>query len=86
MAEEHEAQLIFRGSAERRTAAAYKALSSEAARTIEGTSVSISMRDGALFLSFKADSVPALRALMNSYLRWLVMIERALDVVEGEGL
>ena len=85
MTGEHEAQFIFRGRGERRVVAAYKALSGEAARTMAGTSVSLSLRDGALFLSFKADSVPALRALMNSYLRWLAMVDRVLDVVESEG-
>jgi len=61
-------------------AAVYAAMSPEA---VKGAGVTISMRGGSLFLHFEADTVPALRALVNSYLRWLSMIEKALDIMEN---
>jgi len=82
MARRHEAALALTGRGERRIIAAYKALSPEATRTTRGASVALSIGDGTLFLRFGADTIPALRALVNSYLRWLSMIEEILDIME----
>jgi len=78
----HLARLALAGRGKRRLLAAYEAMSPEALRTARGASVTLSMRGGTLFLHFEADTVPALRALVNSYLRWLSMIEETLNVVE----
>ncbi len=84
MARRHEAELALVGRGERRVVAAYEAMSPEAAKAAQGTKVDLSIRDGTLFLHFQADTVPSLRALVNSYLRWLFMIEEVLNLVEKE--
>jgi len=86
MAKRNEAQLVLVGRGERRILTAYEAMSPEAVKTTRGASVALSLRDGTLFLNFEANTVPALRALVNSYLRWLSMIEDVLDMLEkGSG-
>jgi tRNA threonylcarbamoyladenosine modification (KEOPS) complex Pcc1 subunit len=82
MAKMHEAQVVLVGRSERRVVAAYEAISPEATKMTGGMRVAPSMRDGTLFLHFEADTIPALRALVNSYLRWLSMIEDVLDMIE----
>ena len=82
MAKRHEADLVLAGRGKRRVVAAYNAMSPEALRATRGARVDVSIRAGALFLHFESDTVPALRALVNSYLRWLSMIEEVLDIVE----
>ena len=84
MAKRHEAQLVLVGRGRGRILTAYEAMSPEAVKTTRGASVALSIRDGTLFLRFEADTVPALRALVNSYLRWLSMIEGVLDILEKE--
>ena len=84
MAKRHEADLALVGRGGRRAVTVYEAMSPEAAKATEGTKVDLSMRDGTLFLHFQADTVPALRALVNSYLRWLFMIEEVINIVEKE--
>ncbi|MCJ7632205.1 CTAG/PCC1 family protein [Candidatus Bathyarchaeota archaeon] len=83
MAKQHEAQLIISGS-DRRMEASYKAMRPETLRKTQGICTVLSMRDGALLISFEADTIPSLRALVNSYLRWLFMIEKTLDIVENK--
>lgn len=83
MARQHKAQLIISG-AERRTEAAYKSMRPETLRKTQRTRTVLSMRDGALLISFEAYTIPSLRALVNSYLRWLFIIEKTLDIVENK--
>jgi tRNA threonylcarbamoyladenosine modification (KEOPS) complex Pcc1 subunit len=83
MLRQHEAQLIISG-AERRMEAAYKAMRPETLRKNQGARTVLSIRDGTLAISFEADTIPSLRALVNSYLRWLFVIEKTLDIVENK--
>ena len=83
MKKRHEAQVTLAGGDRRRVVAAYEAMGPEIGRTTEGTSVQISLHEGALRLHVRADTIPALRALMNSYLRWFHMIDAVLDILEG---
>lgn len=47
-----------------------RSLSPEAGRDIPGTSVTVRRTKGALVLSIEAEDTGALRAAVNSYLRW----------------
>ena len=51
---------------------------------ISGSSVQISVAEKRLTLSFCAQSTGMMRALINSYLRWVMMIDKANAVLEEE--
>ncbi len=57
-------------------ASVYGALSPEAGRDIPRTKVRASMDAGALVLKVEATDLSALRAALNSYLRWIMVAEQ----------
>ncbi|MGD1061027.1 MAG: KEOPS complex subunit Pcc1 [Methanomassiliicoccales archaeon] len=57
-------------------ATVYGALSPEAGRDIPRTKVRASMEDGSLVLKVEATDLSALRAALNSYLRWIMVAEQ----------
>jgi len=60
----------------------YKALQPElAVSRAFGSKVQISAKDNLLSLGFHAQSTATIRALINSYLRWIMMIKEALSAV-----
>ncbi|MDD1770371.1 MAG: hypothetical protein LUO79_04720 [Methanomassiliicoccales archaeon] len=60
----------------------YGALSPEAGRDIPRTKVRASMEDGSMVLKVEATDLPALRAALNSYLRW-IMVAEEVNVMAG---
>jgi tRNA threonylcarbamoyladenosine modification (KEOPS) complex Pcc1 subunit len=83
MVRQHEAQLIITAKDDRRMIAALKAVTPEIPKKSKGGHTVFRVYGGSLFIRFEADTVAALRALVNSYLRWLSMIDEILDVVEN---
>jgi len=63
-------------------ATVYGALSPEAGRDIPRTKVRASMEDGSMVLKVEATDLPALRAALNSYLRWIMVAEQV-DAMAG---
>ncbi len=60
----------------------YGALSPEAGRDIPRTKVRASMEDGSMVLRVEATDLSALRAALNSYLRW-IMVAEEVNVMAG---
>lgn len=63
-------------------ATVYGALSPEAGRDIPRTKVRASMEGGSMVLKVEATDLPALRAALNSYLRWIMVAEQV-DAMAG---
>ena len=78
----HWAQIVFVELGKRRGDAVFRALNPETMKTPGNTEVTISRMAGGLVLRFQAHTVPSLRALMNSYLRWLSMMDQVLEILE----
>lgn len=78
----HWAQIVFVEPGKRRGDAVLRALNPETMKTPGNTEVNISRTAGGLVLRFQAHTVPSLRALMNSYLRWLSMMDQVLEILE----
>ena len=81
----HWAQIVFVEHGNRRGDAVLNALKPETLKTPGNANVAISRVAGGLLLCFQAHTIPGLRALVNSYLRWLSMIDQVLDFLEGSG-
>ncbi len=79
-----EAQLAIAMAEESKASIAYLALRPETLRTIGESEVALSVHDKTLLVDFRAETVSGLRALINSYLRWVTMIGRTLEVVDAE--
>jgi tRNA threonylcarbamoyladenosine modification (KEOPS) complex Pcc1 subunit len=77
------ARIVFVEHGNRRRDAVLSALNPEAMKTLGNAEVAISCAAGGLVLRFRAHTVPSLRALMNSYLRWLNMMDQVLEILEG---
>jgi tRNA threonylcarbamoyladenosine modification (KEOPS) complex Pcc1 subunit len=60
----------------------YMALRPETLRTGRESEVMLSVHDKTLLVDFTAETISGLRALINSYLRWVTMISRTLEVVD----
>ncbi len=45
--------------------------------------ISLKREHSCLFLTFKADSTSALRAAVNSYLRWILSLSEVLSLIEA---
>ena len=62
-----------------------KAFQPEASTSlISGSNVQISVAENRLTLSFCAKSTGMMRALINSYLRWVMMIDKANTVLDED--
>ena len=48
-----------------------------------GAKTKLLRRRNALIFCFEADTIPALRASVNTYLRWVSTVSRVLDVLEA---
>jgi len=59
----------------------YGAISPEAGREIPRTKVAASLADGRVRLRIEATDLSALRAALNSYLRWIKIAEDMTQVV-----
>ncbi len=81
--EQQEAQLAIIMSEEREALMTYVALRPETLREAKESEVVLSVHAKTLLIDFKADTVSGLRALINSYLRWMTMINRTLEVVDS---
>jgi KEOPS complex subunit Pcc1 len=57
-------------------AVVFGALAPEAGRDIPRTRVHASLEDGDLVLRVEANDLSALRAALNSYLRWIMVAEQ----------
>ena len=79
-----EAQLAIVMAEEREASMAYLALKPETLRTVGESVVALSVHDKTLLVDFRAETVSGLRALINSYLRWVTMISRTLEVVDAD--
>ena len=66
------AVLTFSGD---NAATVYGAISPEAGREIPRTKVSAELDGGNMVLRLQASDLPALRAALNSYLRWIKIAE-----------
>ena len=84
MSKRYEAQLIITGRKDRMIATIYEAMSPETVKTTGGSKTTLSTHNGNLCFRFEADTIPALRALMNSYLRWLSMMDEVIGVLGNE--
>jgi len=60
-----------------------EALAPETERTIPRTKVKVGMKGGLLCIEFEAADVNALRAAINSYLRWVTVGLQTADLVSG---
>ncbi len=63
-------------------ATVYGALAPEAGRDIPRTKVRASMEDGSMVLKVDATDLSALRAALNSYLRW-IMVAQEVNTMAG---
>ncbi len=81
--ERQEAQLAIVMSEEREALMTYVALRPETLRTGRESEVMLSVHDKTLLVDFTAETISRLRALINSYLRWVTMISRTLEVVDS---
>ncbi len=63
-------------------ATVYGALSPEAGRDIPRTKVRASMDNGSMVLKIEATDLSALRAALNSYLRW-IMVAQEVNTMAG---
>lgn len=61
-----------------------RAISPEAGREIPRSRVSGSMDDGELVLKVEADDLAALRAALNSYIRWMIVAEDMSKMAGGQ--
>lgn len=82
--ERQKAQLAIVMAEEREASMTYLALKPETLRTVGESEVALSVHDKTLLVDFRAETVSGLRALINSYLRWVTMISRTLEVVDAE--
>ena len=64
-------------------ATVYGAISPEAGREIPRTKVTVALDEGRMVLRLQASDLSALRAAINSYLRW-VKIAEDMDKAVGE--
>ncbi len=83
MTQKNEAQLIVVLSEIRKAKTAHLALKPEIVRTVQGSEIELQLHDNALTISFKADSLARLRAILNTYLRWLTMVNKTLDIIDN---
>ncbi len=81
--ERQEAQLAIVMSEEKEASTTYMALRPETLRTGRESEVMLSVHDKTLLVDFRAETISGLRALINSYLRWITMISRTLEVVDS---
>jgi tRNA threonylcarbamoyladenosine modification (KEOPS) complex Pcc1 subunit len=81
--EQQEAQLAIVMAEEREASMTYLALKPETLRAIGESEVALSVHDKTLLVDFTAETISRLRALINSYLRWVTMISRTLEVVDS---
>jgi tRNA threonylcarbamoyladenosine modification (KEOPS) complex Pcc1 subunit len=70
-------------SEEKEASTTYVALRPETLRTGRESEVMLSVHDKTLLVHFRAETISGLRALINSYLRWITMISRTLEVVDS---
>ncbi len=61
---------------------AYRALIPEMGEVAGKSTVSIAETDGSITLTIRADSLSALRAALNAYLRWLIMVDQVEDIAD----
>jgi tRNA threonylcarbamoyladenosine modification (KEOPS) complex Pcc1 subunit len=81
--ERQEAQLAIVMSEEKEASTTYVALRPETLRTGRESEVMLSVHDKTLLVDFRAETISGLRALINSYLRWITMVSRTLEVVDS---
>jgi tRNA threonylcarbamoyladenosine modification (KEOPS) complex Pcc1 subunit len=82
--EQQEAQLAIVMAEEREASMTCLALKPETLRAIGESEVALSVHGKTLLVDFRAETVSGLRALINSYLRWVTMVSRTLEVVDAE--
>ncbi len=76
----YEAQILFEDTGE-----IYEALRVEAGREIPRTRVEIKHRENEVELRIFADDAHALRAALNSYLRWIGLAKDVMEVIKNGG-